>query len=108
MDPVDPWTLPRPRWPLSIMWWSPWTITRPWLPRWIRGSDEWHNRSWGLIVPPFGGLLVFRMRYARRDGTEHLWAWSKLDGWSGLKVLGCSICTEVQASFHEYHEYHDT
>jgi hypothetical protein len=77
------------------MWWSPWTISRPWLPRGIRGSDEWHNLSWGVNVPPFGMFIVFRMRYARDEIHEHLNLWTRNEGWEGLYVIGCQICSEI-------------
>jgi hypothetical protein len=92
---TDPRTLYRPRFPLDVMWWTPWTITDPWRPRVFRGCDEWHNKSWALIVPPLGGFVFFRMRYARDHVSEHLNLWTRNEGWEGLYVVGCDICAEV-------------
>lgn len=89
--------LPRPRWPLDAAWWSPWTITRPWLPRLIRGCDEWHNPSLGVIVPPFGGLVVWRLRYRRDEESEHMNLWTRNEGWEGLIVADCPFCQELLA-----------
>lgn len=96
-DIVDPFTLKPPPRPVEFSYWTPWTLTRPWLPRWIRGSDEWHNLSWGLVIPPFGAFIFFRLRYARSEGTEHLWTWSRMFGWEGIRVMGCALRDEIAA-----------
>lgn len=96
-DLIDPSALQPPRWPLSLSYWAPWTITRFWLPRWIRGSDEWHNYSYGLVLP-FGAFIVFRVRYRRTEGAEHLNAYHRAFGWDGIRVMGCAICDEIHAS----------
>jgi hypothetical protein len=92
-----------PRLPVEAVWWPPWTVTAPWRPRVVRGTDEWHNCSYGLVVPLSGAVIVYRMRYAR-DGEEHLHAWTRAHGWDGLFVAGCSVCVEILADHNETHE----
>lgn len=87
--------LPPTRRPWDFMWCPPWVTTRPWLPRCFQGSDEYHNYSWAVILPFLGCFILFRKRYPTVEGTEHVWAWNKVDGWSGLYVVGCPMCAEI-------------
>jgi hypothetical protein len=93
-DLVDPATLTKPRWRFSAAWWEPWTITDWWRPQILRSCDEWHNPSFGLIIPPFGGIVFWRMHYARVEEELHLYGWS-VGEWEGLHVAGCDFCDEI-------------
>lgn len=76
---------------------QPWYLTRPWIPRAFRGCDEFHNPSWSLIFPfALGGVDVWRMRYPRTPGAEHLHG-RFMGVWEGLDVQGCPICVEIKA-----------
>lgn len=91
---------PHRRW--DVMWCWPWDLTRPWLPRWIRGTDEWHNASGGIIIPFVGAVIVYRMRYRRDDPAQHIWAVQRVElgvgralRWEGLRVRECAFCDEI-------------
>lgn len=79
----------------DFMWWRPWNITQPWRPRAFRGSDEWHNPSWCVIVPFLGAFIVFRLDYERTEGGEHLHAYYRDEGWQGVMHIDCEICHQL-------------
>jgi hypothetical protein len=78
------------------MWWAPWRTTRPWLPRFFRGTDEWHNRSVAVVVPFLGTFILFVGPFDR-SGDEHLNAWSSVGGWEGRNVEDCPVCIEMRS-----------
>lgn len=104
---VDESELEPPRWRWDIHWCWPTQLTRPWLPRPIRGTDEWHNRSFGIIF--IGGVIVYRMRYRRDDDAQHVWAvqrvvvgTGKALRWEGIRVRQCRYCDEIVAEALEH------
>lgn len=85
------------------MYTPPWKLTRwGWgfhsFPQ--RGCDEWHNRSW-YVVLPFGMFVIFPAYdewYDRVEGEEHLHSRGP-EGTEGLIVEGCIICSEIREEF---------
>jgi hypothetical protein len=83
--------------PSRFMYWSPREVTDPWLPRVFRGSDEHHNRSVGIVVPPFGCFTLFFDRDFDRSVPHP-------NSWEGTVpnvpwVSGCRICIEMREAF---------
>lgn len=88
----------------------PWKLTRWGLmlntmfgrPGWPhRGCDEWHNRSWFVLVPLLGELVWFPKKGFDRSGTEHLYGMTggPLAEYHGRIVDGCDICAEILEEF---------
>ncbi len=70
-------------------------VSKPW--RLQKGCDEYHNKSRFLIVPLFGGFVLFDKNYDTIQ-PEHLFSY--IDGaWNGVDVPGCSICAEIKEDF---------
>lgn len=88
-----------------FMYWPPYGVTQPWKPRMIRGGDEWHNKSTGIILPFIGGFIFFWERDFSREGEEHLHSCTR-EKWGYVEYFGrivpdCEICTEIKAAFDE-------
>ena len=52
----------RKRW----QWHPPWRVTDWWRPRAFRGSDEYDNPSFSVVVPPLGWFVMFYRRKVTR------------------------------------------
>ena len=76
-----------------IQYWWPWRVTDVWRPRIEKSCDEWHNKSY-LVVIPFVGVVVWFFGPFNREGEEHVYGHGP-DGYEGRIVDGCDICAEI-------------
>ena len=62
-----------------------------------KGCDEWHNKSFYIVIP-LVGMFVWWPEGIDRTGEEHLWGWfwgPHGEEIEGRIVEGCDICTEM-------------
>lgn len=77
-----------------FMWWKPTNVTNPWKPRFFKGCDEWHNKSYAVIIPFLGCYTWFFGPFSR-VGEVHIYAYNGSEGWSGKYDPNCDICKEI-------------
>lgn len=81
--------------PLRFRWYPPTALSRWWLP-WIhRACDEWHNPSLEIVIPPFGSIVIWRLRNGDEQGQEHPSLWTRGYGWEGELRESCPVCTQM-------------
>lgn len=61
------------------------------LPKIRKGSDEYHNKSWYIIIFMVGSFIWFQ---TTKRNEVHVNYWSKLDGFDGVIYKDCDMCQE--------------
>jgi hypothetical protein len=64
-----------------------------------RGCDEYHNKSWFILIPLVGEFTYFS-KPGYQTAREHLYGMGP-DGVHGFVDPSCEICDEIMTAFME-------
>jgi hypothetical protein len=88
----------RHRW----QWWFPWSVTDWPDRRTFPGADEYCNESIGVVLPPFGCLVVFyQPGRLRRVPCEE--CWEQLQDWQQADYAPCGWLHGGRLREHAHH-----